>query len=312
MLGLLAVGLGAYWLLTRPAPLSGAQLSGALAAAEAVEAGGAATPGASGLSGQQVFDAAGCASCHAAPGAEPADRPVLAGGKRFATPFGTFVAPNISPDPKAGIGAWTDAQLMNAIMRGISPGGAHYYPAFPYATYGRADPADIALLVAHLRGLPADATPSQPHEIGFPFNIRRNMGIWKRLFVDHDWVVANAAEPQIARGRYLVEALAHCGECHTPRNALGGIDRGAWLSGAPNPTGKGRIPDITPRGLSWSEADIANYLKTGFTPEYDTAGAEMAEVVENLSKLPETELKAIAAYLKSLPAGSEGTGDGAK
>jgi mono/diheme cytochrome c family protein len=125
--------------------------------------------------------------------------------------------------------------------------------------------------------------------------------VWKLLFARGDFVLAEAETEQVARGRYLAEALGHCGECHTPRNALGGLDRARWLAGAPNPSGQGRIPNITPGRLRWSEADIASYLKTGFTPEFDSAGGHMAEVVRNLSHLPDADLAAIAAYLKAVP-----------
>ncbi len=277
---------GAGWYLSSPDILPAATLDGLTGDA---------------VAGAPVFAAAGCASCHTAPEAAASDMPVLAGGKRFASPFGTFVAPNISPSP-AGIGDWSDAQIITAVMRGVSPEGAHYYPAFPYDAYAKANPQDIADLVAHLRSLPADATPSQPHEVGFPFNIRRAVGLWKLLYRSNDFVVTGELTPQQARGRYLAEALGHCGECHTPRGRLGGLDRSRWLAGAPNPSGEGRIPDITPGRLQWTEAGIAEYLKSGFTPDFDTAGGEMAEVVRNTARLTDADRAAIAAYLKIVPA----------
>ena len=249
--------------------------------------------------GAVTFAAAGCAACHTAPEGDPA---VLAGGQAFATAFGTFYAPNISPDPTHGVGAWTDAALASAIMRGVGADGAHLYPAFPYAAYAKATPQDVADIIAHLRTLPADATPSQPHDVGFPFNIRASLGVWKALFVSPDWVLAGTVDETVARGRYLSEALAHCGECHTPRNALGGLDTGAWLAGAPHPSEPtGRIPNITPGALTWSAGEIAEYLKSGFTPEFDTAGGEMAEVVRNTAQLTDADRAAIAAYLKAVP-----------
>ncbi|MBT8410360.1 MAG: cytochrome c [Octadecabacter sp.] len=251
--------------------------------------------------GALVFAAAGCASCHTAPDAETDGLPVLAGGIRFASDFGTFVAPNISSDPIHGIGAWSDYDLANAIQAGVSPQGAHYYPAFPYTTYAKASPQDIADLVAYLRTLPADATPSQTHEVSFPFNIRRAVGAWKLLYTNENWVLNGDLDPQQARGRYLVEGLAHCAECHTPRTALGGLDTASWMRGAPNPSGDGRIPSIHPDDLDWSAGDIAIYLDTGFTPDYDTVGGEMVDVVENMSKLTEADRGAIAAYLIALP-----------
>ncbi len=251
--------------------------------------------------GQAVFTAAGCASCHSAPKAEGDAKLVLTGGQRFPSDFGTFISPNISPDPVHGIGAWSLMEFANAVQKGVSPDGAHYYPAFPYAAYAHIAPQDLADLWAHIQTLPASATPSAAHEVGFPFNIRRSLGGWKLLFVNDEWV-RPAPTPQLARGRYLVEALAHCGECHTPRNALGGLQRSQWLSGAPNPSGQGKIPALTPDVLEWSAGDIAYYLESGFTPDFDSVGGHMAEVVSNFAQLPAEDREAVAAYIKALPA----------
>lgn len=279
------IGFAAFWLLTRPGQLEAANYSD-------IEPDLA--------RGEVVFHAAGCASCHADPEIEDGGEVVLAGGERFPSQFGTFLAPNITPHPEAGIGGWSDAEIIHAIQEGVSPQGQHYYPAFPYTTYVRATPADIVSLVAYLRTLPESDKASQPHEIGFPFNIRRLLGLWKIMYVRDGWI---AEVPETARpGQYLVEALGHCGECHTPRNMLGGLKKSEWLTGAPNPVGKGNIPDITPGGLEWSEADIAAFLKTGFTPDFDTAGGTMADVVRNMSRLSDADRAAIADYLKALPA----------
>jgi mono/diheme cytochrome c family protein len=248
-----------------------------------------------------VFWAAGCASCHAADGAQGEARLVLSGGHRLVTPFGTFVAPNISQDETHGIGGWSRAEIVSAVRFGTSPGGGHYYPAFPYAAYGKATMEDLVSLAAFLETLPASPAPNQEHELAFPFTVRAGLGGWKRLFAGADWAMP-APTPEIEAGRYLAEALAHCGECHTPRNALGGLDRTRWLAGAPNPSGEGRIPNITPARLAWSEADIAEYLKSGFTPEFDTAGGSMAAVVAGTSRLSDADRAAIAAYVKSVPA----------
>ncbi|MCL3883648.1 cytochrome c [Marivita sp. GX14005] len=250
--------------------------------------------------GESVFTAAGCASCHHAPDAEGEAKLVLAGGQRFPSDFGTFIAPNVSPHKEAGIGGWTLSQFASAVQRGVSPGGAHYYPAFPYASYVHMADEDVADLWAYMQTLPPDATPSKAHEVGFPFNIRRAVGLWKRLYLTDGWVMTDAETPELQRGRYLVEALGHCGECHTPRTALGGMDRAAWLSGAPNPTGKGRIPSLKPADFNWSAADIAYYLETGFTPEFDSVGGHMAAVVENFAQLPASDRSAVAAYIKAL------------
>ncbi len=252
--------------------------------------------------GEAVFWAAGCASCHMAPGALGADQLVLAGGQQFPSDFGTFVAPNISSDAAQGIGGWTVEEFAHAITSGISPNGQHYFPALPYNAYNKMAPPDVVDLKAFMDTLPASATPSQPHKVGFPFNIRRNVGMWKLMFLSDRYVLEGDLAPDLTRGRYIVEALAHCGECHTPRNVLGGLDRSRWLAGAPHPSGKGQIPNITPGKLTWSEAEIATYLSTGFTPEFDSVGGEMVHVVENMARLPESDRAAVAAYLKAVPA----------
>ena len=251
--------------------------------------------------GEYVFNAAGCASCHSVQRSPPGQRLVLAGGQEFKSDFGTFVAPNISSHPTAGIGSWSRLDIVNAVRHGTSPEGRHYYPAFPYATYARANLSDLVSLAAYLETLPADPTPSQPHDIAFPFNIRAGVGAWKFLYVDTDWVVEATTEEE-ERGRYLVEALGHCAECHTPRDSLGGLDRTRWMAGAPNPSGDGRIPNITPAELDWSADDIAAYLESGFTPDFDVVGGSMASVVISLSNLPPEDHLAIANYLKALPA----------
>ncbi len=251
--------------------------------------------------GASVFTAAGCASCHHAPDAQAEEKLVLRGGQKFPSDFGTFVAPNISPDPQAGIGDWSLEAFAGAVTRGVSPEGDHYYPAFPYTAYQHMQPQDVADLWAHIQTLPASSQPSQPQEVGFPFNIRAGIGAWKLIFATGDWVMQDPAGDAL-RGRYLVEALAHCGECHTPRNGLGALRRDDWLGGAPNPSGEGRVPALTPDRLDWSESDIAYYLETGFTPEFDSVGGHMVAVVENFAKLPPEDRAAVAAYLKALPA----------
>jgi mono/diheme cytochrome c family protein len=249
--------------------------------------------------GTLVFAAMGCASCHMS--AEDGVPDALPGGRRFVTDFGTFVAPNISPDPTHGIGGWRDLDIASAILHGTSPTGQHYYPAFPYASYSRATPQDITDLIAHLRSLPAQTQPNTPHDVRFPFNMRVLLGGWKMLFTGSDWVIEGDLTAQQLRGRYLVEALGHCSECHTPRNLLGGPKRSAWLRGAPNPSGKGTVPGITASQLDWSDSDIAAYLRTGFTPDFDSAGGSMAEVIDNISQLPDADIDAIVTYLRSVP-----------
>jgi mono/diheme cytochrome c family protein len=278
-------GLGVFWAVTRPDPLSEADVAGLTGDS---------------AKGEAVFWAAGCASCHMAPGAAGEAELVLAGGQVFASPFGNFIAPNISPDPAQGIGGWTLAQFASAVTRGVSPEGQHYFPAFPYGAYNKANLTDIADLKAFMDGLPPSSRPSLPHEVGFPFNIRRNLGGWKFLFFSDDWVMTGDLTEAETRGRYLVEALAHCGECHTPRNALGGLERGRWMAGGAIPGSKGRFPNITPAKLEWSQDEIVEYLTSGFTPEFDSVGGHMAHVVSNMARLPLEDRTAVAAYVKKL------------
>ncbi len=285
LLSAVLIGAAAFWLVTMPDRM-GTDLYASLAP-DAVH-------------GAEVFTAAGCASCHMAPGAAGEAQKVLAGGQAFASDFGTFHAPNISPDPVHGIGGWSVGDLGNAVMAGVAPDGAHYYPALPYWSYAKMAPQDLADLHAYMMTLPPDATPSLPHDVVFPFNIRRLLGGWKVLALQPDFVVQGDLTPQVTRGRYISEALAHCGECHTPRDAIGRLDTTRWLGGAPDPSGKGRVPNITPAALNWSEDEITEYLTSGFTPDYDSVGGHMAHVVANMSQLPEEDRRAVAAYLKSV------------
>lgn len=250
--------------------------------------------------GRLVFAASGCSSCHSAPEAKPGSAPVLSGGRGFKSPFGTFYAPNVSPGP-SGLGFWTDVEIADAILNGVGRGSTHLYPAFPYTAYTHMSQQDAVDLIAYLRTLPPSPAANKSHDIGFPFNIRLGVGAWKLLYLREGWVLDNATSPELERGRYLVEALGHCGECHTPRNFLGALDTSRWLGGAPNPAGEGTIPNITSGGLAWSEDEITTFLKTGFTPTFDSAGGEMVKVIAGLSQLPQSDLEAIAAYLKAVP-----------
>ena len=252
--------------------------------------------------GRLVFYAGGCASCHSAAGSKADDKLLLTGGRAFASPFGTFYAPNISSDPEIGIGEWSALDLANAMIKGVSPSGQHYYPAFPYTSYSRVEVADVVDLRAFLATLPASSATNLTHDLPLPFRIRRALGLWKLLYLN-DRPIADVS-PDLARGQYLVESLGHCGECHTPRNAIGGLNTATWLAGAPSPEGKGRVPNITPHanGLGgWSAADIAYYLETGFTPEFDSVGGVMVDVVENMEHLSTEDRQAIALYLQAIP-----------
>ncbi|MFY0691533.1 MAG: c-type cytochrome [Paracoccaceae bacterium] len=287
LLGLMAlIAFGVYWGLTLPRHSDAQDVA-------------AVTPDPT--RGEVIFYAAGCKSCHTAEGAEGEEALKLGGGQKFPSPYGTFVAPNISPDPEHGIGSWSRADFVSAVRFGTSPSGQHYFPAFPYASYIRMSDNDAVSLWAFMQTLPPVATPNAPHEIAFPFNIRRNLGVWKTLYLDDGWILDGDLSAEEARGRYLVEGPGHCAECHTPRDALGGLDTARWMAGAPNPSGRGTIPNLTPAKLDWSEADIAEYLTSGFTPDYDTAGGHMVKVIENTARLSDADRQAIVAYLKALP-----------
>jgi mono/diheme cytochrome c family protein len=253
--------------------------------------------------GRLVFYAGGCASCHATPGQQ--DRLRLGGGLELASPFGTFVAPNISPHQDDGIGRWRDNDLANALLAGVSPKGTHYFPAFPYPSYTKMGSEDVHDLMAFLRTLEPVAGKAPDHRLAFPFTIRRAIGLWKWLFFIPGPLGADQQhDAPWNRGRYLVEGLGHCGECHTPRNFLGATMASARLSGAPSLDGRGYAPNITPHqnGIgAWTKDDIAEVLASGMTPNFDAVGSSMVDVVRNTSQLPDADRAAIATYLLSLP-----------
>ncbi len=265
------------------------------------------------VAGERWFLLGGCASCHASPvggrRAKGENRLKLGGGLELDTPFGVFRVPNISPHPDDGIGRWTQLDFVNAMQRGVSPAGRHYYPAFPYASYARMAAEDVMDLRAYLATLPAVAGRPADHTLSFPWSLRRGIGLWKLRYLDTAPVAAiEPADLAAVRGQSLVEGAGHCGECHTPRDTAGGLRRDRWLAGAPKLEGKGRVPDITPGGDEvgeWSAADLAYYFESGFTPDYDTVGGPMVAVQENLAALPPADREAIAAYLKAVPASVE-------
>lgn len=291
---LVAGGGAVFWFLTAPQTI-----------------GAAALPSGDATRGERVFWAGGCASCHAAHGADGEARLELAGGVELATEFGTFVAPNISPHPTDGIGSWSERAFANAMLHGVSPKGEHYYPAFPYASYARMTPQDVTDLFAFLKTLPEVEGKAPENRLSFPFTVRRGIGLWKLLYMREAPVVALAPEAseELKRGQYLVEGAGHCGECHTPRDFAGGPRYGDWLAGAAAAEGNGVVPNITPGegGIgSWSASDIAYYLESGFTPDFDSVGGSMASVQKNMSMLPKEDRDAIAAYLKAVPARPNG------
>jgi mono/diheme cytochrome c family protein len=294
LVALFAAAIAAGWWLTRPLTIAPAELP---------------DHEPDPMAGERIFWAGGCASCHASPvdgkRARGDDKLLLGGGMELDTAFGIFRVPNISSHPEDGIGAWALIDFVNAMQRGVSPDGLHYYPSFPYTSYARMSAADVMDLKAFLDSLPPIEGRVASHSLGFPWSVRRGVGAWKLKYLDAAPIVPAGSSELVERGRQLVEGAGHCGECHTPRDRFGGLVHDRWLGGAQNPEGEGRVPNITPGGKNisgWSAADIAYYLESGFTPEFDTVGGSMVAVQENLSKLGGEDRDAIAAYLKALPA----------
>jgi mono/diheme cytochrome c family protein len=253
--------------------------------------------------GAYLANAADCVACHT--DSEHGGRP-YAGGRAIATPFGTFYTPNITPDPDTGIGRWSEAQFLRALRDGVGPGGASFYPVFPYTSFTKIVDDDARAIWAYLSSLPPVRHRDRRQKVSFPFSWRPLLTLWKWLFFDpgpfrpdpHRSAAYN-------RGAYLVNALAHCGECHTPRNWLGATEPSRFLSGtAHGPDGKA-VPNITPdpeTGIgNWTEDDIVGVLRNGETPDLDYVTGAMAEVVKSTAKLSDADRRAIAVYLKSLP-----------
>ncbi|WP_048305458.1 c-type cytochrome [Halomonas sp. PR-M31] len=268
--------------------------------------------------GRLVFVASDCATCHATTGQESDEQ--LGGGKVLDTAFGKFHMPNISPDSEHGIGDWSLAEFDRAVREGVGPSdlwpdGENLYPAFPYTSYQRLMPEDVRDLYAYMMTLPESDKAVPDHELKFPYNIRRGIGVWRLAFLDGKSTAEIGADTEdlpgdidqarFERGRYLVEGAGHCAECHSPRTFMGNIPNDKRYAGGPNPEGTGHFPNITPdeTGIGfWSAASIANYLHTGISPIGRKAGGDMAEVIENTSQLPWQDLQAMATYLNHIPA----------
>ena len=280
------VGLAVFWFVTIPATVPASALANR-------------TPDLA--NGKTMFYAGGCASCHATPNQE--DKTRLGGGLGLKSPFGTFYVPNLSPDPNDGIGKWSEADFVTAMLKGTSPDGRHYFPAFPYTSYQRMRTEDVRDLFAYIKTLPAVQGRVRDHDVPFPFNVRRSLGGWKFLFLDGKPFQPDPSKSaQWNRGAYLVNGPGHCAECHSPRNPLGGIVTAQRFAGGPNPEGEGWVPNITQQGLKeYSDKDIAYLLETGNTPEGDSVGGSMAPVIRNTSQLTPEDRDAMAVYIKSLP-----------
>lgn len=289
ILVLAVIGLGVFWYVTAPSTIPASALTAGYKPDLA--------------NGETIFNIGGCVSCHRTP--DQPERLVLGGGTSLTTMFGTFHPTNISSDATHGIGGWSELEFVNAVMRGVGRQGEHLYPALPYASYQRMKLQDVRDLYAYMHTLPATSTPSKPQEVKFPFDIRRLLGGWKFLFIDGKPFTPDPAhDAEWNRGAYLVEGPGHCSECHSPRNLFGAIKTDLKFSGAVDAEGRGWVPNITPHadGIgAWSKDEIAEFLKSGLTPEFDSAGGSMAEVIGNTSRLSDADRQAIATYLQSLP-----------
>lgn len=281
---LLVAALAAFWYLTAPKRVPASALAGGTPNLE---------------NGRELFAVGGCASCHAA---AKDKRTTLSGGVALHSPFGTFYAPNISPDPTHGIGRWSEADFVTAMREGVSPDGRHYYPAFPYTSYQHMTATDLRDLFAYLRTLPPVSTPSRDHDLSFPFTVRRGLGLWKLLYLDGKPFTPDPAKSaQWNRGAYLVNGPGHCAECHSPRDIFGGIKSAQRFAGGPNPEGEGWVPNITQKALGrWLVEDFEYLLETGELPQGDSVGGSMRDVIRNTSQLSAADRAAMAVYLKSL------------
>ncbi|THD48167.1 MAG: c-type cytochrome [Bradyrhizobium sp.] len=281
---LVALAAVAAWVLSAPQRIDAAM------AAEVSEPGDVAA-------GRIVFYAGGCDSCHASPG--QGDRLKLGGGAPLATPFGVFYPPNISPDVKDGIGDWSATDFANALHAGVGQGGEQLYPAFPYPSYRLMTMKDVRDLFAYLKTLPPVAGKAPESKLDFPFNIRRAVGLWKLVYLGAPPPAPAGKSEAWLLGRYLVEGPGHCGECHSPRDWLGGVAWSRRLQGGPLPDGKGKAPALTPANLkNWSKDDIAEALSSSLMSNGDLLGGAMAEVVRDTAELPPPYRAAIAEYLK--------------
>jgi mono/diheme cytochrome c family protein len=251
--------------------------------------------------GEYLARAADCMVCHTARGGTE-----YAGGFAFTLPFGTIYSTNITPDKETGIGNYTDQDFLNAMHRGVRSDGAHLYPAMPFASYTYITDEDALAIKAYLFSLAPVHAPARPNTLTFPFNQRWAIGMWSAVFnADKRFQPNTSQSPQWNRGAYLTEALAHCGECHTPRNLAFALDNRHKFGGAV--TGGWHAYNIsTERGGgigSWSEADLVTYLASGHAEGRGSASGPMGEAVaESFRYLTPEDVKAIVAYVRSVPA----------
>jgi len=254
--------------------------------------------------GKYIFGATGGCGCHTVP-----KQPVNAGGRKYDGPFGTVYASNITPDRETGIGGWTDEQIITAIRLGRRPNGERLIPVHPYTVFNGMAADDVKALVAFLRTVPAVKRANQPKKITVPMFESVVLPAWLSAFAPRETPPPAVPTSGVARGEYLVRAVGHCGECHTPRTMTMATDNSRFLAGNTKGPEDYEVPNITPdkaTGLTWSEEEIADYLGTGNKPDGDVAGGLMGEVIEGtlagFKDMTKADRLAIAQYLKTIPA----------
>jgi len=253
--------------------------------------------------GKYVFGATGGCGCHTVP-----KGPVNAGGRRYDGPFGTVYSSNITPDKETGIGTWTDEQIITATRLGRRPNGERLIPVHPYTTFNGMAAEDLKALVAFLRSVPPVKRTNLAKKISVPMFESVFLPAWLAAFAPRENPPTAVPASGVARGEYLVRAVAHCGECHTPRTMTMATDNTRFLAGNPKGPEDSEIPNITPdktTGLQWSEEEIADYIGTGNKPDGDVAGGLMGEVIDGTlsgyKDLTKADRLAIAKYLKTIP-----------
>jgi mono/diheme cytochrome c family protein len=249
--------------------------------------------------GQYLARAADCEVCHTAEGGEP-----FAGGRAFVLPFGTLYSTNITPDKETGIGNYSDANFLDAIHKGVAPGNEKLYPAMPFPSYTYMTDADAAAIKAYLFSLKPVHAPDRENSLTFPFNQRALMGVWALLFnPDKRFEPRTQRDAQWNRGAYLVEALGHCGECHTPRNLAQALDHREKFAGTVQAGWRAYNITSDPKsGIgAWSEGDVAHYLALGHADGRGTATGPMGEAVDRgLRYLTQADITAMVTYVRSV------------